>query len=67
MDGISPGARVLALVNPNNPTGSFVKRANSNISVSLGIPMVSDEVFSDYAFAPDPDRIATLVDVEGVS
>ncbi len=26
--------------------------------------MVSDEVFSDYAFGPDADRVATLADVE---
>ena len=49
------GARVLALVNPNNPTGSFVKRGELERLSSLGIPIVSDEVFSDYAFAPDPD------------
>ena len=26
-----------------------------------GIPIISDEVFSDYAFAPDPQRVDTLV------
>jgi alanine-synthesizing transaminase len=63
-DEIPPGAKLLALVNPNNPTGSFVKRGELEHLSRLGIPIVSDEVFSDYPFAPDPDRIATLVDFD---
>jgi alanine-synthesizing transaminase len=64
IDEIPAGARVLALVNPNNPTGSFVKRGELELLGVLGIPIVSDEVFSDYAFAPDPVRVATLVDFD---
>ncbi len=64
VDDIPSGARLLALVNPNNPTGSFVKRAELERLTDLGIPLVSDEVFSDYAFAPDPARVSTLVGVE---
>jgi alanine-synthesizing transaminase len=61
---IPAAARLLALVNPNNPTGSFVKRGELQRLIGSGIPIVSDEVFSDYAFAPDPDRVATLVDFD---
>jgi alanine-synthesizing transaminase len=61
---IPAAARLLALVNPNNPTGSFVKRGELERLSGSGIPIVSDEVFSDYAFAPDPTRVATLVDCE---
>ncbi len=25
-----------------------------------GVALISDEVFSDYAFAPDPERVASL-------
>jgi len=64
MDEIPAGARLLALVNPNNPTGSFVKRGEIERLSGSGIPIVSDEVFSDYAFAPDPARVQTLVDFE---
>jgi alanine-synthesizing transaminase len=64
IDEIPAGARLLALVNPNNPTGSFVKRGELERLGSLGIPIVSDEVFSDYAFAPDPARAAMLVDFD---
>jgi len=47
-----PGdAKALVVVNPNNPTGSYVRACLDN----LGIPIISDEVFHDYAFtAPAP-------------
>src|SRR5579885_1114421 len=58
------GARALVLVNPNNPTGSYVKKEELRKLVSLGLPLISDEVFSDYALTEDPDRVATLAGVE---
>jgi hypothetical protein len=64
IDEIPAGARLLALVNPNNPTGSFVKTGELEQLARLGVPIVSDEVFSDYAFAPDRTRVDTLVDFE---
>ena len=61
---ISPRTRAVALVHPNNPTGSYVKRFEleslARLGAGRGIAIVSDEVFSDYAFAPDPQRVATL-------
>ena len=64
---ISPRTRAVALVNPNNPTGSYVKRFElerlARLCAERGIAIVSDEVFSDYAFAPDPERVATLAGV----
>src|SRR5258708_11215192 len=43
-----------SLVNPNNPTGSFVKAPELAAVVELcrkhGLAIISDEVFSDYAF-----------------
>jgi len=45
------------LVNPNNPTGSFVKKRELGALVELcrehDLAIISDEVFADYAFAPD--------------
>ena len=64
LDEIPHEARAVALVNPNNPTGSFVKRAELEKLARLEIPLISDEVFSDYAFGPDAERVASLVDVE---
>ncbi len=54
--------RGLFIVNPNNPTGNFLKRNELKDLSSLGVPIVSDEVFSAYAFDPDPARACTLQD-----
>jgi alanine-synthesizing transaminase len=54
---ITPRTRAIVVVNPNNPTGSFVKREGWSRLEQLGIPILSDEVFSDYAFSPDDSRM----------
>jgi aspartate/methionine/tyrosine aminotransferase len=60
--------RAIVLVNPNNPTGSFVKRAEvrelARLCAARGMALISDEVFADYAFAPVDGACPTLVDVE---
>jgi alanine-synthesizing transaminase len=58
---IGPRTRAIVVVNPNNPTGSFVKRDELARLEALGIAMISDEVFSDYEFAADATRIGTLI------
>src|SRR5438552_2156927 len=40
--------RAIIVVNPNNPTGSFVTRHEQQLIASLGVPVISDEVFLDY-------------------
>lgn len=65
---VSERTRAVVLVNPNNPTGSYVKRteltAIGRLCAERGIAILSDEVFSDYAMAPDPERAASLAGVE---
>jgi hypothetical protein len=60
--------RAIVLVNPNNPTGSYVKRGELGALTALcaprGVALISDEVFADYALAEDADRVATLAGVE---
>lgn len=64
--GITPRTRAIVLVNPNNPTGSFLKKHElarlSGVCARRRIPIISDEVFADYSFGPDPERIETLVE-----
>jgi len=67
---VSRRTRAVVLVNPNNPTGSYVKRAEletlSRLCAQRRVALISDEVFSDYALgeAPDAERVATLAGVE---
>lgn len=64
---ISDRTRAIVLVNPNNPTGSFVKRCELDVLVPLcaeqGIALISDEVFADYAFGPDAERVPSLAHI----
>jgi hypothetical protein len=63
-NAITPRTRAIVVVNPNNPTGSFLKRDEYETLVRLcldrDLAIVSDEVFSDYALTDDPRRIPTL-------
>lgn len=49
-------ARAILIVNPNNPTGSFVSPDELDelgaICAARDIALISDEVFADYALAP---------------
>ena len=55
--------RAIIVVNPNNPTGSFLKRDElarlSAIAAKEDLALISDEVFAGYPLTPDPTRVAT--------
>ena len=55
--------RAVICVHPNNPTGSFLKRADLLSLASLGLPIISDEVFADYALTDDPERAASALEL----
>ncbi|MBV8520421.1 MAG: pyridoxal phosphate-dependent aminotransferase [Acidobacteria bacterium] len=57
---IAPGPRTRAIivVNPNNPTGSFITPDEQHALAMHGIPLIADEVFLDY---PLDARGTTLV------
>lgn len=61
---ISPETRAIVVVNPNNPTGSFLKRDEQRrlaaVCLDRGLAILSDEVFADYAFAADASRVCSL-------
>ena len=63
---ISSRTRAIVVVNPNNPTGSYLKRAEWERLQTFGLPILSDEVFSDFAFAPDRERVPTLAGANDV-
>ena len=61
---ITPRTRAIVVVNPNNPTGSYLKRPElerlEDLCVAHGLALVSDEVFCDYALTADSSRVTTL-------
>jgi aspartate/methionine/tyrosine aminotransferase len=63
---VTPRTRAIVLVNPNNPTGSFLKRDElrflADLCQSRGLALISDEVFADYGFTEDAQRVRTLAD-----
>jgi aspartate/methionine/tyrosine aminotransferase len=48
---VSARTRALVVVQPNNPTGSHLTIAELDALAALDLPIVSDEVFSNYALA----------------
>lgn len=59
---VSSRTKAIMLVNPNNPTGSFLKVQERAVLLEIagryGLPLISDEVFMDYSFGKSshPDR-----------
>jgi len=64
-DAVTEQTRAIIWVNPNNPTGSFIKREEAaqlrQICVTQSLALIVDEVFSDYAFLPQMNQKASLV------
>ncbi|MDQ2711660.1 MAG: pyridoxal phosphate-dependent aminotransferase [Acidobacteriota bacterium] len=67
---ISSRSRLIVIVNPNNPTGSYLKNREwemlSGIARENGLPIVSDEVFMSYEFGDGKERVKTLIDKDEV-
>jgi alanine-synthesizing transaminase len=65
---ITERSRAIVVVNPNNPTGSFLKAGELERLTALSgdrqITLISDEVFSDYAFGADAERAASVASVD---
>lgn len=61
---VTERTRAIVFVNPNNPTGSFLKHHEYDFIAGVcerhGLALISDEVFTDFAFGEDESRIATL-------
>jgi alanine-synthesizing transaminase len=65
---VNARTRAVVVVHPNNPTGSFVK--NQELKSLLDCcrersrALIADEVFADYAFESDAQRVTTHARVE---
>lgn len=63
---INGRTRAIVLVNPNNPTGHFLRRHELEQLTAFGLPIISDEVFRDYQLNPASDSVLTLQGCEDV-
>jgi aspartate/methionine/tyrosine aminotransferase len=67
---INPRTRAVILVNPNNPTGSFLKKPELDRLIQLcrahDLAIISDEVFADYGLDEDHERVRSLSKVPDV-
>jgi alanine-synthesizing transaminase len=68
---LSPRTRILALVHPGNPTGRFLtvreQEGVTALAASRGVPLISDEVFVDYALTGDHGASVAAVSGEALS
>jgi alanine-synthesizing transaminase len=56
---LTPSVRALVIVSPNNPTAQFARPAEREALASLGVPLISDEVFAAFPLeAAPPSRPA---------
>ncbi len=59
---ITPKTKALVLVNPNNPTGSYIQTAEkaelNKICGAHQTALISDEVFFDFAFEKQTDAVS---------
>lgn len=66
---IGPRTRAVVVVNPNNPTGSYLKKSElarlADLCREHELAIVCDEVFADFDFAPDPERVTSLAGFDG--
>ena len=65
---VTERTRAIVLVNPNNPTGSYLKRgelaALERLAAAHDLPLIADEVFADYPLTEDRDRVASLAGLD---
>jgi alanine-synthesizing transaminase len=63
---VTARSRAIVVVNPNNPTGSCLRRHEKEALLAFAaeheLAVISDEVFADFLFAPAPDLVASVAE-----
>jgi len=62
-----PRTRAVIVVHPNNPTGSLLDEVEAAALEGLGLPILSDEVFGDFAFPIGPRRVSFAAAERGLA
>src|SRR5947209_11720701 len=61
-DALTDRTRAVLVVNPNNPTGSYITAGEQDAIAGNGLPIISDEVFHPFAFGnPSPSFVRDAV------
>jgi alanine-synthesizing transaminase len=60
----SERARAVIAVHPNNPTGSYLSRAELRALGALELPLISDEVFAPYPLDSSHDACASALELQ---
>jgi alanine-synthesizing transaminase len=47
-DALTPRTKAIVVVNPNNPTGSYVRAKEQEALAAVRVPLISDEVFFEF-------------------
>ena len=67
---ISARSKAIVVVNPNNPTGSFLKASELAELLALAeernLPIISDEVFMDFSLRGSTAQVNTLIGANSV-
>ena len=68
---VQPRTRAIVMVNPNNPTGHFLARAQwgdlTDLCARKGLALIVDEVFADYVLEASNERLPTALEDPGPS
>jgi alanine-synthesizing transaminase len=69
-NAVTPRASAIVLVNPNNPTGSFLKQSELAPLIALclehNLAIISDEVFADYLLDAQARVVRSLTGIDEV-
>ena len=67
---VTSRSRAIVLVNPNNPTGSFLKQSELSPLLALcrehNLALISDEVFADYVLNAQAPLVRSLTGIDEV-
>jgi alanine-synthesizing transaminase len=59
---VTPRTRAVLVVSPNNPTGSYLSRAEHEALRELELPILCDEVSADYPLGDDRSRARSVLE-----
>lgn len=57
---VTERTRAIIVVSPNNPTGASISNADIDRLISIGLPVILDEVFRDYGEAVESGQVFRL-------